>query len=73
MHSLNACPHDVKGYQWEGGILKGLIASVTVLNRHLLLKKSLKESFSGNSVKIFDCREFSLFKTRKILGSTVNS
>ena len=30
----------------------------TVLNRHLLLKK-LKESFSGNSVKILDRRAFS--------------
>ena len=28
-----------------------------------IIKRSVKESFSGNSVKLFDCRAFCLFKT----------
>ena len=36
---------------------------LTLLNKHLILSRSLKKPFSGNYVKISDCRAFSLFKT----------
>ena len=33
------------------------------LKTHLILSRSLKEHFGGNSVKFFGCRAFSPFKT----------
>ena len=36
---------------------------LTFLNKHLILFKSLIESFDGGCVKIFDGRAFSLFET----------
>ena len=35
----------------------------TFLKKHQISSRSLKESFSGNSVKISDCRVFSPFET----------
>ena len=35
----------------------------TFLKKHQILSRSLKESFSGNSIQIYDCRSFSPFIT----------
>ena len=46
---------------------------MTFLNKHLILFKSLIESFGGGCVKIFDGRAFSLFETVPSCRETVPS
>lgn len=46
------------------------LSRLTFLNNHSILSTSLKEPFSGNSVKICDCRAFVLTHVAEHMPST---
>ena len=50
-----------------------VLESLYISKKHQIPSRSLKESFTGNSVKISDCRAFSPFKTLPGCGAFSHS